>query len=109
MALEHREANGSTIFDISSVGFYEVCSKEKDKTIAPYSYVHLCFCLLIPGAGLRYEHVKFSMSTSIGQVQLSLNYTGKTKRPNYSDLDGTIDYIVWCNGRTQSTFPAIYG
>ena len=33
------------------------------------------------------------MSTTIDKVQLSLNYTGKTKRPNYGDLDGTIDYI----------------
>ncbi|TGX87346.1 TonB-dependent receptor domain-containing protein [Muribaculum intestinale] len=68
------------------------------------------------GAGLRYEHVNFDylengqkkenqsktynnlfpsffMSTTIDKVQLSLNYTGKTKRPNYGDLDGTIDYI----------------
>lgn len=68
------------------------------------------------GAGLRYEHVKFDylengqrnedqsktynnlfpsffMSTTAGQVQLSLSYTSKTQRPNYGDLDGTIDYI----------------
>ncbi len=68
------------------------------------------------GAGLRYEHVNFDylengqkkedqsktynnlfpsffMSTTIDKVQLSINYTGKTKRPNYGDLDGTIDYI----------------
>lgn len=68
------------------------------------------------GAGLRYEHVKFDylengqknedqsktynnlfpsffMSTTIDKVQLSMSYTGKTKRPNYGDLDGTIDYI----------------
>lgn len=68
------------------------------------------------GAGLRYEHVKFDylengqknedqsktynnlfpsffMSTTIDKVQLSMSYTGKTRRPNYGDLDGTIDYI----------------
>ncbi|MDE6116344.1 MAG: outer membrane beta-barrel family protein, partial [Duncaniella sp.] len=68
------------------------------------------------GAGLRYEHVKFEymengqrkedqsktynnlfpsffMSTTVDKVQLSMNYTGKTKRPNYGDLDGAIDYI----------------
>ncbi|MDE6860766.1 MAG: TonB-dependent receptor [Duncaniella sp.] len=68
------------------------------------------------GAGLRYEHVKFGymengqkkedqsktynnlfpsffMSTTVDKVQLSMNYTGKTKRPNYGDLDGAIDYI----------------
>ncbi len=68
------------------------------------------------GAGVRYEHVKFdylengqknedqcktynnlfpsvSLSRSIDNVQLSLSYTSKTQRPNYRDLDGTIDYI----------------
>ena len=68
------------------------------------------------GAGLRYEHVKFDylengqknedqsktynnffpsffMSTTVDKVQLSMSYTSKTKRPNYGDLDGTIDYI----------------
>lgn len=68
------------------------------------------------GAGLRYEHVKFDylengqknedqsktynnlfpsffMSTTIDKVQLSMSYTDKTRRPNYGDLDGTIDYI----------------
>ncbi len=68
------------------------------------------------GAGLRYEHVNFDylengqkkddqsktynnlfpsffMSTTVDKVQLSINYTGKTKRPNYGELDGAIDYI----------------
>ena len=68
------------------------------------------------GVGLRYEHVNFDylengqkkedqsktynnlfpsffMSTTVDKVQLSMSYTGKTKRPNYGDLDGTIDYI----------------
>ena len=68
------------------------------------------------GAGVRYEHVKFdylengqknddqsktynnffpslSISRSVDNVQLSLSYTSKTQRPNYRDLDGTIDYI----------------
>ena len=34
------------------------------------------------------------MSTTIDKVQLSLNYIqARQKRPNYGDLDGTIDYI----------------
>lgn len=68
------------------------------------------------GAGLRYEHVNFDylengqkkedqsktynnlfpsffMSMTVDKVQLSMSYTGKTRRPNYGDLDGTIDYI----------------
>lgn len=68
------------------------------------------------GAGLRYEHVNFDymengrkkedqsktynnlfpsffMSTTVDKVQFSMSYTGKTRRPNYGDLDGAIDYI----------------
>ena len=67
-------------------------------------------------AGLRYEHVNFdyyadgqyrpeqsktynnvfpslALSTQWGQVQTALSYTAKTLRPNYSHLDGTVNYI----------------
>lgn len=67
-------------------------------------------------AGLRYEHVDFSylennrstaeqsktynnifpsmsISTMLKDVQMSLSYTHKTQRPEYADLDGTVDYI----------------
>ena len=68
------------------------------------------------GVGLRYEHVKFNyykreilqygqsknynnlfpslnIATQLGQVRMGLNYTGKTVRPGYSQLDGAISYI----------------
>ncbi len=68
------------------------------------------------GVGLRYEHVKFryyemgqlregqsktydnvfpsvSVSTQAGQVRMGLNYSGKTVRPGYGQLDGTVCYI----------------
>ena len=68
------------------------------------------------GVGLRYEHVKFdyyemgqlrdeqsktynnlfpslNVATQIGSVRMGLNYSGKTVRPGYSQLDGTISYI----------------
>lgn len=67
-------------------------------------------------AGLRYEHVSFdysedgirkndqskrydnlfpslAVSTQIRNVRLALSYTSKTRRPGYSSLDGTVDYI----------------
>lgn len=67
-------------------------------------------------AGLRYEHVKFdyyemnnhsdsqskiydnlfpslSVSTQIGNIRMGLNYSGKTVRPDYEQLDGAISYI----------------
>ncbi|MDE5923853.1 MAG: outer membrane beta-barrel family protein, partial [Muribaculaceae bacterium] len=87
-----------------------------EKNIAGFLDFRQTFGRFNFGAGLRYEHVNFDylengqkkedqsktynnlfpsffMSTTIDKVQLSINYTGKTKRPNYSDLDGTIDYI----------------
>ena len=67
-------------------------------------------------AGLRYEHVKFnywedgqaktdqsktynnlfpsiSLDAELGKTQWTLSYTGKTQRPSYEDLDGTISYV----------------
>lgn len=68
------------------------------------------------GVGLRYEHVKFdyyemgehrdaqsktynnlfpslNVSTQIGNVRMGLNYSGKTVRPGYGQLDGAVSYI----------------
>lgn len=68
------------------------------------------------GVGLRYEHVKFdyyemgqlrdrqsktynnlfpslNIATQIGSVRMGLNYSGKTVRPGYGQLDGTVSYI----------------
>lgn len=87
-----------------------------ESNIAGFLDLRQTFGRFSVGAGLRYEHVKFDylengqknddqsktynnlfpscfMSTQIGQVQLSMSYTSKTQRPNYGDLDGTIDYI----------------
>lgn len=68
------------------------------------------------GVGLRYEHVKFdyyemgehrdgqskrynnlfpslNVATQFGQVRMGLNYSGKTVRPGYGQLDGAVSYI----------------
>ena len=68
------------------------------------------------GVGLRYEHVKFdyyemgehrdgqsktydnlfpslNVATQIGKVRMGLNYSGKTVRPSYGQLDGAVSYI----------------
>ena len=68
------------------------------------------------GVGLRYEHVRFdyyemgvrrdgqskrydnlfpslNVSTQIGKVRMGLNYSGKTVRPGYGQLDGAVSYI----------------
>ncbi|MDE6310869.1 MAG: outer membrane beta-barrel protein [Muribaculaceae bacterium] len=68
------------------------------------------------GVGLRYEHVTFdyfemgmhrdgqsktynnlfpslNVATQIGRVRMGLNYSGKTVRPGYGQLDGAVSYI----------------
>ncbi len=68
------------------------------------------------GVGLRFEHVKFdyyemgelrdsqsktynnlfpslNVSTQIGKVRMGLNYSDKTIRPGYGQLDGAVSYI----------------
>lgn len=68
------------------------------------------------GVGLRYEHVNYSyyemgllqpqqskhynnlfpsfeISTQISNIRMGLNYSGKTVRPGYDQLDGTVSYV----------------
>lgn len=68
------------------------------------------------GVGLRYEHVKFDyydmgrlrdgqsktydnifpsldVAVKVGAVRMALNYSGKTVRPGYGQLDGAVSYI----------------
>lgn len=79
------------------------------------------------GVGLRYEHVKFdyyelgehrdgqskrynnlfpslNVATQFGQVHMGLNYTGKTVRPGYGQLDGAINYINRLTYETGNPF-----
>lgn len=79
------------------------------------------------GVGLRYEHVKFdyyemgehrdgqsnrynnlfpslNVATQFGQVRMGLNYSGKTVRPGYGQLDGAINYINRLTYETGNPF-----
>ena len=91
-------------------------SKVDENNIAGFAEIGQSFGQFNVGIGLRYEHVRFDysengqrrdaqskaynnlfpsfqLSTMLGSMQLSLNYTHKTRRPGYADLDGTVDYI----------------
>lgn len=91
-------------------------SRVDENNIAGFVEIVQTFGQFNLGVGLRYEHVKFeyiengqkkegqsktynnlfpsiSLSTMIKNVQLSMSYTHKTRRPGYADLDGTVDYI----------------
>lgn len=79
------------------------------------------------GVGLRYEHVKFdyyemgehrdsqsktydnlfpslNVATQIGNVRMGLNYSGKTVRPGYGQLDGAVSYINRLTYETGNPF-----
>ncbi|MBD5246451.1 MAG: TonB-dependent receptor [Barnesiella sp.] len=94
----------------------DASTRVSERNMAAFVELKQSFGCINVGAGIRYEHVKFdylengqknedqsknynnafpalSLSSNIGSAQLSLSYTGKTQRPNYHDLDGTIDYI----------------
>ncbi|MDE6551974.1 MAG: TonB-dependent receptor [Muribaculaceae bacterium] len=91
-------------------------SRVDENNIAAFLELHQSFGNFNIGAGVRYEHVSFdyldngqknddqskaynnvfpslALSALVKNVQLSLSYAHKTQRPNYSDLNGTIDYI----------------
>ncbi len=91
-------------------------SRVDENNIAGFVEMGQTFGQFNVGLGLRYEHVNFdyiengqrkddqsktynnlfpslSLSTMVKNVQLALNYTYKTRRPGYADLDGTVDYI----------------
>lgn len=91
-------------------------SRVDESNIAGFVQLARRFGAWNAAAGVRYEYVTFkylenglrrddmsrtynnlfpalSVSTMLHDVQLALNYAHKTRRPTYSDLDGTIDYI----------------
>lgn len=91
-------------------------SRVDEDNMAGFVQLSQAFGIWTIGAGLRYEHVSFryldngrkrndmsrtydnlfpslSVSATVQKVQMALSYTLKTRRPSYSALDGTIDYV----------------
>ena len=87
-----------------------------ESNIAAFVQIAQQFGCFNVGVGLRYEHVKFdyyemgqlrdgqsktynnlfpslNVATQIGKVRMGLNYSGKTVRPGYGQLDGAVSYI----------------
>ncbi|MDE6072014.1 MAG: TonB-dependent receptor [Muribaculaceae bacterium] len=87
-----------------------------ESNIAVFAELGQQFGRFMIGLGLRYENVRFNyynmgllqdgqskiynnifpsvnIATQVGNVRMGLNYTGKTMRPGYSQLEGTISYI----------------
>lgn len=88
----------------------------KENNIAAFAQISQSFGIFQAGAGLRFEHAKYKyydnnqlnielsknynnwypslfLSTKIKNVGISCNFTSRTKRPSYRQLDGTLQYI----------------
>ena len=91
-------------------------NKVDESNIAAFVQIAQQFGRFNIGVGLRYEHVKFdyyemghlrdgqsktynnlfpslNVATQIRKVRMGLNYSGKTVRPGYGQLDGAVSYI----------------
>lgn len=113
---EFTSSRFKNIYNTNATQVSDVAMQVKEKNIAGFFNFMQKFGKVELAAGLRYEHVNFSymengelkadqnktynnlfpslsVSTMLKDMQLSLSYTHKTRRPNYEDLDGTISYI----------------
>ena len=74
-----------------------------------YEYVHYAYQdALAPENDIERNYGKFfptlSFATALGPVQMMLNYSAKTQRPNYSNLSSAIRYnsrYIWQSGNSQ--------
>lgn len=105
--------------NLSSANITEISdadSRVEESNMAAFVEIGQQFGRFNIGIGLRYEHVKFNYyelgklregqsktynnifpslnaSTEVGRVRMGLNYSYKTVRPGYGQLDGTVTYI----------------
>lgn len=91
-------------------------NKVDESNIAAFMQIEQQLGRFSLGIGLRYEYVRFdyyemgqhrsgqsktynnifpslNAATEIGPVRMALNYSGKTVRPGYGQLDGAVSYI----------------
>lgn len=113
---EFTDTRSTNIFttDLATIG--DADTRVDESNIAVFAGIDQTFGRFNIGFGLRYEHVKYdyyemgqrmedrsrrydnlfpslSVATKVGSVKMGLNYSGKTVRPGYGDLDGTVSYI----------------
>ena len=115
-------------YSIAGVGIPASQAAVKEDNIAAFAS-YGCYIPQVGqlSAGVRYEHVRYSYEDAVnpsldlsrsydnwfptvsyanvfGPVQLMLNYSAKTRRPNYSMLSGAIRYnsrYIWQSGNAQ--------
>lgn len=113
---EYTDTRTTNVFTAKIPEVPDADSRVDESNIAAFVEIAQQFGRFSVGAGVRYEHVKFdyyelglhrenqsktynnifpslNVATKIGAVRMGLNYTGKTVRPGYGQLDGAISYI----------------
>lgn len=113
---EYSNTRTSNISSANIVEIADAYNGVNESNMAAFVEIGQQFGLINVGAGVRYEHVNsdyyemgllrhdqsksydnifpsVNISAQIGRVRMGLNYTGKTVRPGYGQLDGTVSYI----------------
>lgn len=113
---EYTDTRTTNLFTANITEIPDADNRVDESNIAAFVQIAQRFGRFNVGVGLRYEHVKFdyyemgqlreaqsktydnlfpslNVATKIGAVRMGLNYSGKTVRPGYGQLDGAVSYI----------------
>lgn len=113
---EYTDTRTTNLFTANIPEVSDADNRVDESNIAAFVELAQQFGRFNIGVGLRYEHVKFdyyemgtrrdgqsktydnlfpslNVATQIGRVRMGLNYSGKTVRPGYGQLDGAVSYI----------------
>lgn len=113
---EYTDTRTSNLFTANIPEVPDADNRVDESNISAFVEFERQFGRFNVGIGLRYEHVNFdyyemgehrdaqsktynnlfpslNIATQIGKVRMGLNYSGKTVRPGYGQLDGAVTYI----------------
>lgn len=113
---ECTSTRSTNIFSANIVELGNSDNRVEESNIAAFAQIRQRLGKFSIGVGLRYEHVDYNyyvsgmrsdeqsrtydnlfpslqIATRIGAVNMGLNYSDKTIRPGYGQLDGTVSYI----------------
>lgn len=113
---EYTDTRTTNLFMANIPDVPDADNRVDESNIAAFAEFARSFGRFNIGLGVRYEHVKFdyyelgehrdgqsktynnlfpslNIATQAGKVRMGLNYSGKTVRPGYGQLDGAVNYI----------------
>ena len=116
MGEEYTDTRTTNLFTANIPDVPDADNRVDERNIAAFVEIAQRLGRVNIGVGVRYEHVKFdyyetghlrdgrsktynnifpslNVATQAGSVRMGLNYSGKTVRPGYGQLDGAVSYI----------------